>query len=71
MIRPEIDDVSPYLARPLRDIEQACLDHSQIYRIPARVCAHCELLSICSPKTWHGDTAIKEIRDKLLEMARA
>ncbi len=63
MIRPEIDNVSPYLARPLRDIEQACLDHSQIYRIPARVCAHCELLSICSPKTWHGDTAIRAYRD--------
>ena len=71
MIHPEIHDVSPYLNLPLRDLEEACLDQARMRRIPARVCAHCELISICSPKTWHGDTAIKEIRDKLLEMARA
>ena len=70
MIRPEIDHVSPYLNLPLRDIEQACRDQARRHRIPARVCAHCDLISICSPKVWHGDTAIKEIRDKLLAMAR-
>ena len=70
MIRSKIDDVSPYLNLPIRGIEQACSDLARRHRIPARVCAHCELLSICSPKTWHGDTAIKENRDKLLEMAR-
>ena len=68
MIKPEFDDISPYLNLPLRDIEHACRDQARRYRIPARVCAHCELLSICSPKIWHGDTAIKDIRDKLLEL---
>ncbi len=70
MIRREINDVSPYLNLPLREIEQACRDQARRHRIPARVCAHCDLLSMCSPKIWHGDTAIKEIRDKLMAMAR-
>lgn len=69
MIFSDLDDVSPYLNRPLRDIEQVCVDQAQYRRIPERVCAHCELLSVCAPQSWHGDTAIREIRDKLLAMA--
>ena len=69
--RAELEPCSPFLRRPLREIEQACLDRAAIRGEPPRACANCALVAICRPKVWHGEAGLPQRHARPLRVVPA
>ncbi len=69
-LRADLEVCSPFLRKPLRDIEQVCLDRAAIRREPPYACARCALVTLCRPKVWHGEAGLPARHPRHLRIVR-